>query len=303
MDYLPEELVLIIQSYLSEQDIYNSGFIDPFYLHTKRIICKRILEKLKDIFRTDYNIFIIFLKESGALISGSFILQIICGAKWMMSDIDIYIKEKNRAILEKLIKDLGMTESKKLNKTWLNYDETIRTDKKLKILDMLYDNRDIQFIITEDPKKFIDEDFDIDICLNYFYYNKEEYFDIYIYNYLAILTKRMNILNETKYDRINKYVCRGFKLNFNVNYLKYLEYKINLLHSIGNLRISTKIIDDKGFFIYLSPNEVNLAEYYKLNTCAFQDCIIDKFFDKVNHIHIIKNGQIDYIAYSSIIIC
>ena len=150
-------------------------------------------------------------------------------------------------------------------------------------------NYDIQFIIVDDPKTFMTETFDLDICLNYF--NGR---DLFLYNPDNIINKKMSILRDMKCERVRKYLNRGFLLEVNKNNLEYLKYEINNIFDND----TDNLIKNK-YQVY--TNGINLEDYNILDSCEHL-CLTKKLFGNINHRHIVNKKDHPLMDFSSVII-
>jgi hypothetical protein len=88
-----------IKSCLSPKCLYELSQTCSHYQHLgskiefETTLYKEINRRLKFIFNDQYEDFKMAMKESGAAISGSFILQCLLGETWNDSDIDIYLQK------------------------------------------------------------------------------------------------------------------------------------------------------------------------------------------------------------------
>jgi len=98
LQLLPTDVIIFITRYLKLTHIHNWRRVcRHFYkqFDIKSLIIREINSRLFEIFGDKLSDFKKSLVSTGAMISGSFILQCILGERWRKSDIDIYIPIKN----------------------------------------------------------------------------------------------------------------------------------------------------------------------------------------------------------------
>lgn len=194
-----------------------------------------IENRLKNIFNNDnnYNEFMNTMKDSKAIISGSFILECIYNQEWNDADIDIFVSRKIKinknelstndrpsSILDKWFSDkYGMKDYD----ACVHYGNDItRQNVILWVRKYIINGKEFQ-IITLDmyPSKiqsFIEKNFDFDICKNTYcpLHNKISIFDT------KCLEDKECAFNytvncETSKTRAKKYEARGFKIIYPKN--------------------------------------------------------------------------------------
>jgi len=172
-----------------------------------------------------------------AIVTGSFILQMILGERWKDSDIDMFISiedlysiwnRSNCTEVEKFILNAPTTSKeekiKKLSDTSLQYIDSFGpTGNIAQIRNYSVDGTKdsnfckfqmIEVLKTQDIIKFIKETFDFDVCKNTFYYD-EDGMHLDILNINDILNRRIvfRIYDNLRssIERCKKYAARGFK--------------------------------------------------------------------------------------------
>ena len=99
---------------LSVENIYDMSLSTEYFKkrfdknYVLGVIKKRIELELRNIFKEHYDEFVETMQKSHAIISGSFLLQIILEEKWENSDIDIYVGstcENNSGLRDNFFKD------------------------------------------------------------------------------------------------------------------------------------------------------------------------------------------------------
>lgn len=221
-----------------------------------------------------------------AVISGSFILQCFYGEEWTPSDIDIYVPVLNQTLL--LLHDgKPATEldkfiyhaSKKMTTEW---STTIRNcdiyEMHQNFIDYIREyktcnNMTFQTIaINIEPSydnmlDFIDEYFDLDICKNMFYYDKDGRAKVEIYNETYLKT-RETISNTNTWATIKryfKYKKRGFKIqNFNV-----VEIVKRLIPITSNLNFDEKLL--QKYLRYFQEMKYGFMTYRVVSYYSKQD--------------------------------
>jgi hypothetical protein len=172
------------------------------------------------------------LIENNAVISGSFILELINDAKYSCSDIDFFISssseniDKTEAIIKSFWKNeepRDFTHYTKCKEILNIYDKIVCTD----INNRGYSNINFQLIIVDCPciTEYI-QNFDIDVCKNYF-----DGKNFYSYYYDDILTKKTTIhcSEHFKVDmglmlwRFIKYAKRGYSIRFDDDFNEYVD--------------------------------------------------------------------------------
>jgi hypothetical protein len=165
------------------------------------------------------NNFINVLKKYHALISGSVILKAYIDEKIVINDIDVYVPKTDAMKPEEVIKEF-------IEK---NSELTIHpfSPKSLSYVDLkdifgVYNtNTNLQFIFvkTDNLPEYILNNFDFDICINWFDGDK-----VYIYNKDGIMKRTVKIMHvrSTFNARYFKYYTRGFKKFYYADGRRYI---------------------------------------------------------------------------------
>jgi hypothetical protein len=293
--------------HLIPKDLYSLKLTSKlsFIKINKKIINKSIINiinnKLFEIFGDKLGEFKDILRETKAVISGSFIIQCILNEFWDKSDIDIYMPfidnkyyDANKVILsiyyERPIVDRFTILENFLydNGNYINYNDydfLLNNKKIYGTRDYSINNINIEIIHIninkkkfKYTKKFIMDTFDLDICKNLYFINNEDNIDIYklndIFNKTCDFNHCPNGFNI--FNRFNKYIERGFVINNNVSYLiladkLYDDYN-NRTHYIFEVKeyndceyevISggVEIIRKYCSYLYIQKNLVKLEKY------------------------------------------
>ncbi|HSW76358.1 MAG TPA: hypothetical protein VLG50_04910 [Candidatus Saccharimonadales bacterium] len=185
-----------------------SKYYNQYYnMYFNDYMCDIIIYRLKLIFGTTYDIFKLLMNDSGAIITGSFIIQCLLGVKWENTDIDVFVPLACDDLFVDFCKSLKIKECDRMT-----YD--VLLGKIVDIKDYYINEHALQFITIDDTNMidFINDDFDFDICKNAFYYNQFKP-KIDIYDIKLLLYKFIFIKDETINDkRKRKYIERGFKM-------------------------------------------------------------------------------------------
>jgi len=267
-------------------------------------ICSQKLEyKLRKIIGERFDEFKEIMEQTESIISGSFVLQCIMNKKWKkcnitnkQSDIDIYTNiELNNEIdqLDKLDKCIKKIYN---SKYWNKFDSHYKINNIIQV-NKYYDHidsrnqYDIDIIYTTNNtiiKEFINNNFDIDICKSICYVKNNE-FIIEINSIENIINQifTINFTNknnlEKTYERMHKYINRGFKL---VGYNNIKELQLHMIELNNKYNI---IKLNERFDIIYDELKFKTEEYYR-----FKDKKIffdEKYFNEVYE----KYGIFDYI--------
>ena len=229
MEIIFGDIRYILAEKLECKDLWNVSKIG----HKERMIelihkkcLKEIKYRLKKILEDKYEEFIDLLYRTGAVISGSFILQCLLNEDWG-SDIDILISTK-----EITVEFVNFME--KYNYTSIYYGQNCKRDMMgisgVRCVEFL--ETKIQFLLVNigkhEIKDFILGNFDFDIVKNLFQENK-----LYIHDYEQIFSKRTEYkvgkIPGSSIIRRIKYEYRGFSFyqpNYSYQSLKkWVEYK------------------------------------------------------------------------------
>ena len=235
--YLPlKELIKLKRVSNYYNNYFNKPYLDDY-------IGKMITQRLKGIFGDYWEEFAEVLGKTGALISGSFIIQCILNENWN-TDIDIYLSNDRSASLEQwlcnqafldygtpahMYEGLGTNEIVGIIDYAFIEKDAIEQYKKMRAstarisqldLDAMRDlNRPkIQLIKVNTPDifSFISADFDFDICKNcYSLTNNTPSVNIIalnsIINYSTYFKFKLNANNGMTLQRYLKYCDRGFE--------------------------------------------------------------------------------------------
>lgn len=241
---LCNDIINEIMTYLHPIDIYHlkSSCLFFYNLDMKKYIIDKINERLFEIFGDRLSDFKQCLKNTGAVISGSFLLQCVLNERWEGSDIDIYVPiiGNNISRIEggyiKSALDDFMHYEMKLDGSHDNYAEEINNNIKwvrnyrkhfndqssttIQIIG-LYIDKNIESLQYE-----IDQMFDFDLCKNIYYYNGRD--NIILSNLYDICNKMTHFkssrLLRSSLERYHKYKRRGFTFK-NKNTLCYDDIK------------------------------------------------------------------------------
>lgn len=244
-------------------------------------------KRLKSIFSEETDTFKSLLNETGAVVSGSIIVQAILGEEWKSSDIDIYIPATDEQsphgnptskIDEWLLNKLGWKMS---NYMAINlYGDTMSRGQDITWIRNFNSNNlaipRVQLIHTRlksnELTEYINTNFDFVICKNVYSVNADSAL-LFINNVSAIVKKQFsfefagNIFGSL--ERAKKYIDRGFKITFdslkildeilafqeNQRYLDDSKKKSNIYVRICKKDIS--LYDCRVFYIWMK----NIEDY------------------------------------------
>jgi hypothetical protein len=180
--------------------------------------------KFKEIFPDDAETIIILLKDYGAIISGSLILQIIYGKYYPDSDIDIIVNMNQTKL-----NTLRLVYWNKIDSTIDTKYNSLYSDNKIKSVytsknTIGIHNYKIQLIeVNDDPIRFLDN-FDLNICKNWF--DGKFFYSLYKNDVYDKKTKmNLNIHSDSDMgdndkfysitiERFVKYIKRGIYIEF-----------------------------------------------------------------------------------------
>lgn len=216
-----------IFKHLNPIDIYNFNKLSTYYRksvtlnHLGTCLLNIIDLELYKIFHTHLQGFKDVLRETSAVISGSFILKcFLQGNSFENSDIDIYVPIKGNIITHhpsSIVDDfihhkVGVSADEKDFMVMCNKINWVRRyDNKTKIIG-IYVDKDINIV-----GKFIDDNFDMNICKNIYHINQTGNSKISC-KYLQEIFNRKTSLRFTgdftaNFKRYEKYTSRGFKFS------------------------------------------------------------------------------------------
>ena len=312
----------VIVDYLSIKELINIYYAEYISLENLyNIFINKILVKLNNIFNKDYQTVLNLLKNNKISITGSFILGCIIDKDYY-TDIDFCC---NMNLRDKCEEFLNFVDASNLSKVKdypthfnikSNLDEKIITEvlKSCYIYNQIFTSRrvsrscncipmselceeedscyneskELQFILIDKEDHFdYMNTFDVSICKNLFYIEGGK-FKLYIDDLNGIYddTMKINLLN-TSYDRIRKYLDRGFKI-IGDNYeeiLKLLSMERFSIYKIDDLFYSI----DLNEFNNIEGKEIKCkypSDYDKME--CFEMCYIRRFFyNDIKHEHII----------------
>jgi hypothetical protein len=303
MELIPSELIHILCDYLSFEDIQTLKILDISSDVNKSVasyLAEKVFSMLRLIFtKPHYDHLINFLKTTGSIISGSFILECLLMRGWTF-DLDIYVPSKNRYLIQDISNKLKLRDASLDD----DYPDIRAFEDTFGVISGNYIIRNsnrayqlkIQFICTENPRSFVLNNFDLDICMNLLYFN--DYWDVYIHSPKNIDNNTMNIIRDEKDMRVRKYVNRGFLLNVNDNNIKYVQSQMGDIYSKNGSK--------ELYVIYKDEKDVNMYEYqecYEGSTTS--ECVIQHFFGDIKHKHItsiLKFGYISSVFQSDVIL-
>ena len=314
----------IIANYLNMRDIFNLKSVNRrFYykLDNKYIfktIKSRIENKLKKVFRNNYNSFVSHMIKSRAVLSGSFILQVLINETWDNSDIDIYTgTRRDNKIMHEYFESITGRESmynygemykvaydiiSSIDNYYLNKKNTIdsseddndnpydeynkRAKEKAKLEKNCYK---IQLVDIKTKKNYTLLDHvkntGFDVCKNMLYYDTNGKMQIQLMNYKEIIHKctTFTIQNiDDFYYRIEKYSKRGYYFKPKYNKLLYVEYLYLCFTSYHKHTITTDFDED---------------HYYKGSLGCGVNCPIKLLYRDIRHYHLTNNKE-QYHSYA-----
>ena len=232
-----KDVIVEIGSYLNPLDKYNFLIALKFYDMIKQHIIHEINSRLMDVFGNQLANFKQCMKETGSMISGSFILQCILKEEWKNSDIDIYVPMIGNTIYMPKAEQKGETIYMKSNvDNFMHYQmhfdghhDNYAIHDYIKYVRTYFNNTQHIQIIGVDIEKdtllsFVNETFDFSICKN-IYDGKG---NLILSNLHDIYHKTLNF-NSTRsssssIDRYYKYQNRGFVFK-NKDLLTYHDLK------------------------------------------------------------------------------
>ena len=235
IDLISSDTAPIVFTYLSHNDIYNLSFLNKSLVKIikkklKEYIVYKINEKLRNILGKNFEIFKCHMKESGIVISGSFILETILDELYD-GDIDIYqsgfIEKHEYSALDSFFYNIAAEDAHYnmiADDGWEHcYGPVFNTGSELigKITNYNISKKKIQVVHLR-VEKTIDEikkhinDFDFDICKNAYYMDSNSdhleipYPDQIFSKVTSFKFKTTGLVNSV--GRAKKYTQRGFSI-------------------------------------------------------------------------------------------
>jgi len=234
--------ILIIAKFLEPKDIVTiCRMFKKIRYNLYGIYLQSVIRTIDSWFRGYYGVNYDQFREAmvvdKAIVTGSFILQMILGEKWKDSDIDMFISVQDLYLwdrsycteVEKFILNVPtISEFDKIrmfNDTSFHYVDSFGEEGgniaqiRNYSIDGTKDSNFCKFQMIEVLKtkniiRFIRETFDFDVCKNTFYYD-EDGMHLDISNINDILNRRIIFRSyynmKASIDRCKKYAARGFK--------------------------------------------------------------------------------------------
>lgn len=316
-----KDLTGLLLNKLPLKDVYN--FSQIVTNHKDFIYQRTILEirkRLKEIFQDNLDEFLNLLQQTGAIISGSFILQCILNEYWE-SDIDIYFPIQDNEIKETpsqnptseiddfLYKSrMQMTGYFAANRYGSDVDLKIKWIRNYKKLDedkfyksykhfsrseieKMGENNKYTFqtilvdINKSEMQNFIVNTFDFDICKNIFDGNT-----LYIHNIKDIVERKTQFKYSYRIQssllRCKKYEGRGFEIiGKNIPYSEILEnYHEDLARK-----------NKAGYYPYVEIKVQDIKNTDKFKDCSL-DCVLKLAHPEDKHYHIYGDHPSENIA-------
>lgn len=252
-----------ICKFLDPMDIANMCHVYPnqwrkLYYVFRDCVMNKIDSFFKDYFCDSYDEFVKEMIKNKAVISGSFILQIILGEKWNNSDIDFYIPIKGLTLektpfgnIKSSLEEFLYFKAKHLCP---NYQSGYETGPRT----------DIKFIrdYTKMTKEQLDKLESIDPN-NYFF---EKHIMDRKYDINALRLQAILIDLDTDYDTVKKHIIYNFDLDICKNVFYYESdgrAKLNIFKAY-------QIIDKKTNFNFNHKVNDPIARYIKYKNRGFQ---------------------------------
>lgn len=224
---------------------------------TKQQIIENINSKLKLILGENFSEFKSNLKKNACVISGSFIIDCILNTD-LSNDIDIYVPySENMTFYENPTSPFNeyICNNFKFKSCFAanRYSHDLDKGNILTFIrDHVSNGKKLQVINTscfdsDAITKFILENFDFDICKNYYYINSEEEDELYIHDLKNLIQKTINWDYKGNFFstlvRTEKYQKREFKIVLPTNFfdivkkeygqkIKFVNYDISHLNGI-----------------------------------------------------------------------
>lgn len=210
-------------------------------------IVELVIDRFRDIFGEKYDEFKDVMVRSGALCSGSFIIQCLLNKKWDDADIDIYLPRSDllsppphsnpTSLLDAWLVGLG--------DTYQDYyaanrygDHMSRGNCITWIRNYSYNNHSLQLIHTnlavDELDAYIVDNYDFSICKNRF--TMAEGPKLLMEDYDGIMRKEFDFNYAgnftSSYNRKIKYEKRGFKCNFGLTNREIVDHICENMYSV-----------------------------------------------------------------------
>ena len=284
---------------------------DQYFLYRARCVdYLTIVELMKTKIKTSDTV-TTFIENYGGFLSGSSLLKMISDEPWESEDTDIYIEATRYADVMKYIID-NKFRHRITDELELPYAKAKYTKYIDRIITLSADDNIVQLIVIKDIdiETFILKAFDFTILKNYYRYNGKYVLDV---NHLDDIVRRRlvfdvdalsymqretdvgykNLTPDTYviFERIEKYVRRGFKIN-----LGDVHKDAKCLQKLIMGNDIKCYVYNKGS-IYITPTGEVLPEDYKgLRTPCNIDCWLSSFFEVAHkHIHIVSKDRVNCI--------
>jgi hypothetical protein len=252
---------------------------------TDTAMINKITCELKLLLKNKYGGFMKAVETSGAIISGSFILQCLYGKKWNDSDIDIYARQNkdDYSDIDKYLfshapsecyfnshSDFENADSRSYKPYYNPYSNTSIGPNIIDLTNYIIDKNIYQVILMKETKnKLIDDvfmNYDFNICKSAFYIDNGEP-QLYLSCLDQIIEKKStinyNVITMSSFkDRLEKYTSRGINISIDKPSMKrhwlYQKYTCHLRFIKKN--------DEYIIFQYdILPN-IMLSEF-DINSC------------------------------------
>lgn len=301
-------MIVEICSYLNLLDKYNFLIALKYYDMIKQHIINEINHRLMNIFGNQLSDFKQCMKNTGSIISGSFILQCILKEDWN-SDIDIYVPMIGNTIYPPSGNKDETNFIKSDVDNFMYYQMNFKgrhdiyadLNSVIKYVRNYYKQNQIIQIIgidiaRHDVSTFINDTFDFSICKNAYYFDGKD--NLVLSNLNNIYHKMLNFESknavQSSISRYYKYQKRGFVFK-NKNSLTYDDLKPkntyiyrsppNAIKDTSRLETLMKQLFGSNIIDYHCTRAINERWYTK--TCS-DSCVIHFLDEGINHTHINK---------------
>lgn len=222
------------------------------------MIYKKIMRHKLDDKGIDYDDLALFLKTHNVVMSGSFVLQVLCNKEFDKYDLDIFALKSSPMLITGLEKIMKVPMTKKSKPTYghltkSTYDKSLGTDadgKKyvgFEVYEFITKKAKIQLIVTPQYKSYEElvDGFDLSCLKNYFdgttfYIKHPDNIATFSGTYDDSESHKRNFVNCM--SRIKKYIQRGISLNFTDKML--LKFSTTKIENCENNRLFVRAVCD-----------------------------------------------------------
>lgn len=284
--------ILTLKAINSEWYGIKDDILDLF----KRKVIYNLQSNIREQCQVDPELLMEIVFRHGGVFSGSMLLSSIVESSWKSNDLDIWysigeteqdidswdcdLKEKSKR--RDIVKDYKQFLDIKLDFKDILYIRSSKIQVDTSILELLKPTQTkIQniYLYEDEMRKYIKENFDLNICCNMLYVDEHGDMKLYIKSLGDIVDRKIsfNCFVSSKLERVEKYENRGFSLELTE---KLLDDMIEFLNGLGKNRYHRfDYIPEKDRPVAYRRNVLSISELsiHKNILILFEDLV--RFYD------------------------